>query len=179
VRTETWRLGTNTELDQLFNTLREVQYNDCSHALWKNYSAEAFVECEAVSITFVDKEPFFCGGILKRDCWPNNTYRILNRLWKPAPRLKILKRISPGLGSMVHDQLAWLQNNTDYELAFISRETDTWQEFTIDNFRTHFNIDFEMDSYKYLTCSNECDDSCWQKIIYRGNTELLKDWKRK
>lgn len=179
MRTETWIPGTNSELDQLFESLRQEQYNDHSHALWKNYSSDAFAECDAVSINFVNNKPFFCSGILKRDCWPANTYRILNRLWKPAPRLQILRRISPGLGSMIHSQLAWLKANTNHKLAFISRETDNWQEFTLDNFRTHFDLDFKMDHHKYLTCSNEHDDSCWQKIIYDGNTELLNEWKRK
>jgi hypothetical protein len=179
MRTATWVLGTNSELDQLFESLREEQYNNRSHALWKNYSADAFAECDAVSINFVNNEPFFCSGIQKRNCWPANTYRILTRLWKPAPRLPILKRISPGLGSMIHNQLAWLKDNANCKLAFISRETDNWQEFTLENFRTHFDLDFKMDHYKYLTCSNECDDSCWQKIIYSGNAELLNEWKRK
>ena len=176
--TKIWRPGTDLELDQLFESLRMQQYHNRTHVLWRNYSSIAFVECEALSITFVDNEPFFCSGILKRDCWPNNTYRILNRLWKPAVRLLTLKRISPGLGSMVHSQLDWLKENTDFKLAFISRETDHWQAFTIDNFETHFNLKFRMDSYKYLTCENAGDLDCWQKIIYYGDETVLTRWKR-
>jgi len=79
---------------------------------------------------------------------------------------------------MLHSQLGWLRSNTNFELAFVSRETDHWQPFFLDNFSRYFNLDFKMDSYKYLTCNNEKDSSCWQKIIYYGNDSLLTSWKR-
>ena len=176
--TKTWKFGTDSDLDQLFEALREKQYHDRSHSLWRNYSPDAFKECEVVSINFVNDEPFFCSGILKRDCWPNNTYRILNRLWKPAPRANSIRRLSPGLGSMLHSQLAWLRENTNFELAFVSRETEHWQQFFLDNFKNYFNLEFKMDNYKYLTCNNARDPSCWQKIIYYGDDTVLKLWKR-
>jgi hypothetical protein len=28
-------------------------------------------------------------------------------------------------------------------------------------------------------CPNECDDTCWQRIIYAGDESLLEQWKRK
>jgi hypothetical protein len=176
--TKTWKFGTDTALDHLFEVLREKQYQDRSHVLWRNYSQDAFKECEAVSINFVNDEPFFCSSILKRDCWPENTYRIVNRLWKPAHRLSSLKRISPGLGSLVHSQLDWLKDHTDCKLAFISRETDHWQEFTIDNFKKYFNLEFKMDDNKYLTCNNPKSNSCWQKIVYQGDDSILRNWNK-
>jgi len=179
MQTETWRFGTNKELDQLFESLRETQYQNKKHHLWKNYSVDAFKECDAVSITFSNSTPFFCSSILKRDCWPDQTYRILNRLWKPTTRLKSLKRISPELGSMLHSQLNWLQANTNYKLAFISREKDNWQQWTVNNFIEHFGLNFNMDNYNYLTCNNVDNNSCWQKIIYYGNPSVLIDWTKR
>lgn len=176
--TKTWKFGTDQELDQLFESLREKQHQDHSHPLWRNYYPTAFYECEAVSINFVNNQPFFCSSILKRDCWPENTYRILNRLWKPAVRPLIISRLSPGLGSMLHSQLEWLRDNTDFKLAFVSRETDRWQKFFIENFENYFNLKFKMDNYKYLTCSNPNDKSCWQKIIYYGDDNILTQWTR-
>jgi hypothetical protein len=176
--TKTWQLGTDENLDQLFESLRKIQYEDHTHPLWKNYNAQAFRECEVVSINFVDDRPFFCSGILKRTCWPDNTYRILNRLWKPAPRANSITRLSPGLGSMIHSQLNWLKENTDFKLAFISRETDHWQKFFLDNFKNYFDLEFKMDDYKYLTCENPQDASCWQKIVYYGDETVLNFWKR-
>jgi hypothetical protein len=176
--TKTWKFGTDQELDQLFESLREKQHQDHSHPLWRNYYPTAFNECEAVSINFVNNEPFFCSSILKRDCWPNNTYRILNRLWKAAPRARSVGRLSPGLGSMLYSQLEWLRENTKFELAFVSRESNHWQKIFLDNFKNYFNLDFKMDNYKYLTCNNALDDSCWQKIIYYGKDEILTQWER-
>jgi len=177
--TKTWQYGTDSVLDSLFEKLRATQYADHSHSLWRNYSAGAFTECAAISINFVNEEPFFCSSILKRECWPDKTYRILNRLWKPAQRLKSLPRLSPGLGSMIHSQLTWLNENTNCKLAFISRETNNWQNFLIDNFKKHFSLEFKMDNYKYLTCNNASDTNCWQKIIYYGDETVLTQWERK
>lgn len=177
--TKTWMPGTDKDLDSLFEMLRQTQYNDHSHKLWSNYSTSAFKDCSALTINFVDDKPFFCSSILKRTCWPDGVYRILNRLWKPAVRSTSLRRLSPGIGSMLHSQLDWLRSNTDFELAFVSRETDHWQQFCVDNFTKHFNLDFKIDNHKYLTCHNEKDNSCWQKILYYGNESLLDSWKRK
>jgi len=49
----------------------------------------------------------------------------------------------------------------------------------IKNFKEGWDISFETDNYKYLTCPKECDDTCWQYIIYNGDTELLQKWKRR
>ena len=46
------------------------------------------------------------------------------------------------------------------------------------NFRNRFELMFKTDNYKYLTCPNEYDSTCWQKIIYYGDESLLTQWKR-
>lgn len=178
--TKTWEFGTNKELDRLFEIQREIQYQDQTHPLWRNYAPIEFADCSAVSITFVDDKPFFCSSIIKRVCWPDKVYRVLNRLWKPHPRLKALKRISPELGSMLHSQIEWLSLNTDYKLIFVSRQTDNWQQWTIDNFSQYFNLDFYSGGdYKYITYGNPDDPTCWQRIIYSGDESLLLSWERK
>lgn len=83
------------------------------------------------------------------------------------------------MGETVKDQINWLKENKDPELIFVSRQTDNWNDWVIENFKTQFNIEFKNDDNKYLTCPNECDDSCWQKIIYIGNPEILKSWKKR
>lgn len=177
--TTTWIPGTNAELDNLFEQLRQVQHQDRTHKLWNNYSESAFKNCSAFSINFVDNEPFFCSSIIKKSCWPDDTYRILNRLWKPAVRTSSIKRLSPGLGSMLHSQLEWLSSNTEYKLAFVSRDSDHWQKFFLDNFSTYFNLEFKMNNHKYLTCEHENESVCWQKIIYYGDESVLEYWKSK
>jgi hypothetical protein len=180
MRTITWAPGTNSEYDALFDQLREVQYNDRSHRLWKNYDRESFQFAVALTIHFDDDDiPELCSSISNRDCWPSEAYRILNRAWKPNNKKAFLKKISDCMGCSAKSQINWLSEHTSCKLYFISRQTNNWDKWVIENFEKQFNLVFETDSYKYLTCPNECDDTCWQTIIYRGDTTLLNTWKRK
>lgn len=176
----TWIPGTNPEYDQLFDELREIHHSDHSHRLWRNYGREAFANVSALTIYF-DNEglPEVCSSILARDCWPAEAYRIHNRVWKANNKKTFLRTVSDSMGYAAKSQIEWLEKNTDYKMYFISRQTNNWEEWMIKHFKERFNIDFQTDEYSYLTCPNECDDTCWQKIIFNGNVELLKDWKRR
>jgi hypothetical protein len=176
----TWAPGTDLKMDQLFDQLREQQYNDRSHRLWKNYSKDSFDFAVALTIYFNDNnEPEMCSSIASRDCWPVNAYRILNRLWKHSNKIKFPRVMSPSFAESAKSQIEWLEHNTNCELYFISRQTDNWEEWVIKNFQEVYGVGFKTDNYKYLTCPNECDDTCWQKIIYNGNEQLLAQWKQK
>ena len=180
MRTITWAPGTDLKMDQLFDQLREQQYNDRSHRLWKNYSKDSFDFAVALTIYFNDNnEPEMCSSIASRDCWPVNAYRILNRLWKHSNKIKFPRVMSPSFAESAKSQIEWLAHNTNCELYFISRQTDNWEEWVIKNFQEVYRVSFKTDNYKYLTCPNECDDTCWQKIIYNGNEQLLAQWKQK
>jgi hypothetical protein len=177
----TWIPGTNPEFDQLFDTLRIQQYNNKSHRLWKNYGPDIVKSSIALTICFDDDDqPEICSSIAYKDCWPTKTYRILNRLWKTNDHRK---SGAPGLmstsfGSSALSQIEWLNNNIDYKLYFLSRETSNWETFAVRQF-ARFGIKFETTEYRYLTCPNECDDSCWQNIVYHGDGEILNQWKRR
>lgn len=175
----TWEPGTDRYLDQLFDHLREEQYQDRSHRLWKNYSKDSFESAVALTIVFNDSVPEVCASISNRECWPSNAYRIYNRTWKCSNKKSFLRSVTPAMGAAGVDQVQWLKENTDAELYFISRETDNWQDWMIEHFAKDFSLEFKKDNYMYLTCPNECDDSCWQRIIYNGNEELLETWKRR
>lgn len=176
----TWAPGSNLELDSLFEKLRLEQFNNKSHRLWKNYNEEIYKMSIALTIYWDDHgTPELCSTIATRDCWPDNTYRILNRMWKMNNKKTFLHRVSDSVGISAKSQLEWLLDNGGYDLVFCSRQTSTWEDWTIKNFRDHFNLSFETDNYLYLTCSNECDNTCWQKIIYNGRKELLPHWKRR
>jgi hypothetical protein len=171
--------GTDVELDQLFDDLREQQYQDHSHRLWKNYSKENFNNAVALTICFNDLGvPEMCSSISSKDCWPTGAYRILNRLWKHSNKIAYPRVMSPSFGSSAQSQIDWLKDNTAYQLYFISRQTDNWEQWCIANFLDRFRLSFKTDNYKYLTCPNECDDTCWQKIIYNGNEAILSQWKK-
>lgn len=182
MHTITWAPGTNPEMDTLYDTLREQQYQDTSHRLYENYSKNSFAFAGIVAYTICFNDAGIaemCSSISSRECWPAGAYRILNRLWKHTNKIAFPRVMSPSFGQTAQSQIDWLKENTDYQLYFVSRQTDNWEQWCIKNFQKQFNLTFETDNYKYLTCPNECDDTCWQKIIYNGNEQLLTQWKRK
>lgn len=179
MQVHTWEPGTSPELDRLFETLRIERYNDRSHRLWKNYGLDSFDDAAALTIAFNDNgDPEVCSSINSRPCWPKNAYRIYNRTWKVTEKKQFLRTVTPAMGLAGTSQIKWLLENRNCQLYFISRETDNWQEWMIENFAKSHNLHFKMDNYRYLTCSNECDNTCWQHIIYQGDERLLKKWKR-
>lgn len=176
----TWVPNSNREYDTLFDTLRENQFQDKSHRYWKNYGPESFLDTVVHSIYFNERgDPEVCSSVSQRNCWPKNVFRILNRTWKIAGRETMLRVPAPSSGYTTIKQIEWLKENTDCQLYFVSRQTDNWKQWFIEGFQKQFNLTFYTDNYKYLTCPNECDDTCWQKIIYNGNEQLLTQWKRK
>lgn len=179
MKTITWTPGINPELDQLFDSLRNEQYQDRNHRLWENYSKDSFKFAVALTICFNDAGvPEMCSSIASRDCWPRNAYRILNRLWKHSNKIKYPRVMSPSFAESARSQIDWLDKNTNCDLYFISRQTDNWEQWVMRNFKEAYNMSFETDKYKYLTCPNECDETCWQKIIYHGDASVLEQWKR-
>ena len=180
MRVETWVPGTKPLLDLLFDELREIHYRDRTHRLWQNYSRETFKEVTILSIYFNnDNIPEVCSSATNRACWPETAYRIHNRVWKCNNKKTFLRKVSDSMGLIAQSQSDWLKTNTDCEIFFISRQTTNWENWMIEHFNKDFGFDFSTDKYLYLTCPNECDDTCWQKIIYSGNPEILKAWKRR
>lgn len=178
----TWVKGSNLEMDQFFDHLRETRYNDHSHRLWKNYSREEIEKYSGViayTICFADDgTPEMCSTVAARECWPTGCYRILNRLWKHSNKINYPVVMSPSFGFSARSQIDWLTANTDCRLYFISRQKENWERWCIRMFKNKYQIGFETDTFKYLTCPNECDDTCWQKIIYNGDKKILEIWKR-
>jgi hypothetical protein len=180
MKTYTWEPGSNPELDKIFNKVRLERYNDHSHRYWKNYGEDSFEHAVALTICFDDTGvPEMCSSIAQRDCWPSTAYRILNRLWKHSNKILYPRVMSPSFAETAKSQIEWLKEYTDCELYFISRQTDNWEDWVIKNFADVYGINFKKDNYKYLTCPDECDDTCWQRIIYNGNDQLLSTWKRR
>ena len=178
----TWKPGTDILWDPLFDHLRELHYQDHSHPLWKNYNRPHFFdECTAITIAFDGTgRPVICSSILKRDCWPDNTYRILNRLWSIFRTDDPIKKLHPSGSCILRSQIDWLNENTPKcDLVFISREAKYWQNWTVNQYRDNYDLNFEFDDYQYLVCNNPSDDSCWQRIIYQGDKQLLDQWSRR
>ena len=183
IHTEIWRPGANVELDSLFENLRKSQYEDVTHLLHSNYSESVFNESQALSITFDNDTPVCCSSILHKPFWPDNVYRILNRFWKvPRERFGLLNRKSKMLriSNMIKSQLEYSTNVLNSELIFISRHEENWQQFLIDSIQANVEYTWHKDQTQYYqTCLTPEDDSCWQRIIYYGNANLLSQWNRK
>jgi hypothetical protein len=176
----TWAPGTNKQLDELFDHLRTAQYSNTDHRLWKNYGPEMINFSVALTIVFDNDQPVMCASIASRECWPADTYRILNRLWKVED---VRKTGAPGtmsdsFGYAALSQIDWLNINTSHKLYFISRETDNWERWVAKQFKQNHGLVFKIGQGKFLTCPNECDDSCWQHIIYTGDDTVLSQWKK-
>ena len=179
MRTIIWAPGTEPVYDRIFDELREQHYNDHSHRLWKNYAKEAFKDVAALSIYYgEDSKPEVCSSTTQRDCWPVGAYRIHNRVWKASNKKQFLRKVSPSMGYSAKTQIEWLKEHKQPKLFFISRQTNNWDDWMIEHFK-EYDIHFKTDNYMYLTCPNECDDTCWQRIIYAGDESLLEQWKRK
>lgn len=174
----TWNKGNNPDLDDLFDQLRQKRYEDKSHRLWANYDKKFLDHVEALTICFEDDIPIICSSISYRSCWPNDVYRILNRTWKSGKQRKYSKTVGPRILNIVASQTQWLNNNRKPSLTFISRQTVKWTTFVAVGLR-EFGMDYKTDEYFYLTCPNECDQTCWQKIVYTGDESKLQEWKRK
>lgn len=179
IHAKTWVPGSCQDLDDLFENLRQDIYNNQKYKLWYNYNFDHFKKCSALTISFDNEIPLFCASILERQTWPKGVYRIMNRYWRVGGDHTILKTLSPGTGALVKSQLDWLQSQTNFQLAFISRQYDYWQKFAIREFKKNFQIEFQSDNYNYCTCDTPGDDSCWQKIIYCGDSSILEFWNRR
>jgi hypothetical protein len=183
MRSITWKPGTDAYLDDLFDELREKRFQDRNHKLWKNYSREEISKYSgsiAYTICFDNNDhPEMCSTISQRDCWPQGAYRILNRLWKNSNLLNYPVVMSPSFGSSANSQVEWLKQNTNFRMYFISRQKDNWEKWCIRMFKKHYGLEFLTDDYKYLTCPNLCDSTCWQKIIFNGDPIVLEEWQRR
>jgi len=174
----TWT--SDPELDSIYEDLRSKHYANTSHRLHSNYGPGHVAELSAKSIYWgVDGTPKIVCSILSRPCWPNNTYRILNRLWKPAINTGDVFSIDKGFALLVQDQINWCKAHGS-TAVFMSRQTPgRWQEWASTTLSEMTGIAFHLPDKKFLTCDNEEDDSCWQRIIFSGDVSLLNNWKHK
>jgi len=166
-------------LDAIYEDLRKKHYVNVGHRLYKNYSNNHVNEVSAKTIYWGHSgEPEIVCSILARPCWPENTYRILNRLWKPKMLTGPIFDISEGFAKVLEDQLNWCQLRNAAGV-FMSREGDgNWQQWAGERLSAMTNLEFAMPEEKFLTCNNEQDTSCWQRILYHGDETVLENWSK-
>jgi hypothetical protein len=169
----------NKKLDALYESLREKHYS-FNHKLKENYSETHSREVIAKSIYWgTDGQPKIVCSILRRDCWPNNVYRILNRLWKTDINTGPIFDIDRGFGILIENQVEWCLENGAHGM-FMSRQGNSkWQSWSLPIFKEQTDIEFIAPPQHFLTCDNETDSSCWQQILFYGDNNLLNTWKQR
>lgn len=169
----------DSKLDNLYESLR-IKHSSTNHRLRKNYSEEHVREVTAKSIYWgLDGEPKIVCSILTRPCWPNNVYRILNRLWKTELNTGDVFDIDIGFGRLIESQVDWCLENGAHGV-FMSRQSNAdWKSWALPIFVKQTGINFSSPDNKFLTCSNESDKTCWQQILYYGDLHLLNTWKQR
>ncbi len=172
----TWTI--DPVLDAIYEDLRKKHYVKIGHRLYKNYSKDHLSEVSAKTIYWGHSgEPEIVCSILKRPCWPDDTYRILNRLWKPEMLTGPIFDISEGFAKILEDQISWCELR-GAKGVFMSREgSGSWQKWANEKLTKMTGIKFHRLHDKFLTCSNESDDSCWQRILYYGDLSVVDQWK--
>jgi hypothetical protein len=101
------------------------------------------------------------------------------KLWKPKLNSGSIFDIDQGFGMLIENQLAWC-NQHNAKAVFMSRQTDgKWQQWASKILTNMTGIEFYLPPEKFLTCSNEFDQSCWQKIIFYGDKNILSNWSSK
>jgi hypothetical protein len=87
--------------------------------------------------------------------------------------------INEGFAKLIEDQVSWCELRGASGM-FMSRQGESdWQHWVVNKLKGQTELEFYLPDEKFLTCNNEEDDNCWQKIIYYGDTNLLADWKNK
>jgi len=174
----TWTV--DPALDAIYEDLRKKHYINTGHRLYKNYSANHIQEVSAKSIYWGHSgEPEIVSSILGRPCWPEGTFRILNRLWKPKMLTNPIFDINEGFSKLIEDQISWCELR-GAKGFFMSRQGNTaWREWAVEKLQEQTKLEFYLPDEKFLTCGDEELDECWQKIIYYGDLEQLDNWKKK
>jgi hypothetical protein len=172
----TWRSGENIELDELYDRLREL-HSSRVHKLRQNYSHHHTQEVCAKSIYWGDTgEPEVVASILQRSCWPERTYRVMNRLWKPEMLTNPVFGISPGFGLLLDSQIAWC-NQECAQSIFMSRQgSGSWRRWLVS--RLDAAKGFSSPPGQYLTCDDVDNPHCWQQIMHSGNPAQLDNWRK-
>ena len=171
---------TDAELDSVYEMLRQ-EHEKKDHRFASNYHVAHVKELTAKSIYWDESgEPMIVSSILQRPCWPKDVYRIINRAWKPFMNIESPFTIHRGWFIMTREQANWCFERKA-KGVFISRQslTAAIQQWGLKRGKHLLGYNFEMPSDKYLTCVNEDNPACWQRIVYCGDSDLLQQWKRK
>lgn len=167
-------------LDDVYEKLRQQHYAKKTLKLHSNYDQTHVKEVSAKSIYWNQQgEPKIVCSIVTRSCWPNHTYRVLNRLWKPMINTGGVKTIDIGFALLLKSQLEWCNRN-DARAVFMSRSIHgNWAKWAANFFKKQLGIELHHPAELFLTCDNEKDESCWQQILIHGDLSVLNSWRHK
>lgn len=88
-----------------------------------------------------------------------------------------IKGIDVGFARLVVDQTKWCMEH-GARSVFMSRQTDGWAKWAVTYFNQKTGLGFDLPQGKFLTCDDEDNDDCWQKILIHGDVSgSLNTWK--
>lgn len=174
----TWQK--DQKLDDIYEMLRQQQYAKTHLKLHSNYHQIHVKELSAKSIYWdAHGEPKIVCSIVTRPCWPQHTFRVLNRLWKPVINTGGIKTIDEGFAMVLKSQWSWCRDNHAAAI-FMSRSIHgSWAKWAAKFFKQQLDLDFYHPQQLFLTCDNENDHNCWQQILIHGDLTVLNKWRRK
>lgn len=165
----------------------EDVYRDKNNKLAENYHPEniftEYVICYSISIDDNNEvvsgsvawdRPFYQGSIrigTRYAIHPN-----VRRQGGLAPKSNYYKSGIRTYAVEQLDQQIELLERLGYYNQFISREDPKgWSTKRVFNgIKTHSVYDWSFSDYTWLVCPKETNQSCWQRIAYRGQNKLTK-----
>ena len=159
----------NTELQTKFDHARSI-IADSDHRLSVNYCGQYNSnEIIAHSMCFDSDNIYLCSTVARKEDWPVGVYRILNRVFTPAPKNVFTKRIEPYWISMIAQQLEFCKELTDFRCAIISRQMGYKRTLNqLAGYIRASGIDCAVWDKAVWTCEDFTNPQCQQNVLAVG-----------
>jgi hypothetical protein len=163
----------------------ELYYKD-THRLLDNYKFINFYDFAFVSVFKLDKKIIGFATGYKRDFYPKNSVRILNRYYQDKTSLRTSftrEVLRPTTFNCILQQLE-LVKRLNFDYAFISREIRAVKFFEtfINKLDKESGYSWEYKKGPFLLSPNQQDDKSWQSIgvvNLCNTTDFWSHWKCK
>jgi hypothetical protein len=175
------------QTDKEYARVREDIEKACSRIIAsddsfaENYSPQNFKldQQAAISASYIDDQISIFSTIMKRDFYPEGTYRVFNRFWRnPAFRKNYPNKFVPAeILTLVQQQYLFTQAQLKARFIFISREKsrNLWLQHVLPKFDMATEDSWWLTDDSYLVCDNRNSEACWQKLLYCNLDKTLTD----
>jgi|TARA_B110000908_G_scaffold47914_1_gene58493 hypothetical protein len=173
---ETNKLPKDIQSD--INFLFKEIYNLKKDVLWRNYESYDYNTNLYTSVQYdTHGQLALVSGIHTRDFYPENTYRVFNRLARnPNARLGGAKTNNGSQPSheMLQQQIDTVTSQLNGKFYFFSRQTknDRWMNFYLRSFNETNNNELVISKDRYWITSSNDPAKGAQSLIYPKNLEI-------